>query len=73
MKRGCKICLILGALLSIFTVINLRISFMNTEESQFTQRGGWGYGPYQDVSNGKVKGVNTDLHVYLVEEHHAGM
>lgn len=44
---------------------------MNTEESQFTQRGGWVYGPYQDVSNGKVKGVNTDLHVYLVEEHHA--
>lgn len=46
---------------------------MNTEESQFTQRGRWVYGPYQDVSNGKVKGVNTDLHVYLVEEHHAGM
>ena len=73
MKRGCKNVLILGALLSIFTVINLKITFMNTEENPIIHGGGRVYDLYQDVSSGKVKGLNTDLHVYLVEEHHAGM
>lgn len=47
---------------------------MKTEKKQITHGGGGRvYDLYRDVSSGKVKELNTDLHVYLVEEHHAGM
>jgi hypothetical protein len=35
---------------------------MNTEENPIIHGGGRVYDLYQDVSSGKVKGLNTDLH-----------
>lgn len=85
MRRGCRnvVNLLIGLIfVTIIIFINYQYSILITKENtsgQFRQHKTWSkhgtniVNPKKLVYNSGASQINKDLHVYVVEEHHAGM